>query len=526
VTLMRRALQEPPAKASQGEVLHRLGLAEVALGDRRGFDHLETALEATDSAPDRALIALELSRGLRMMAEHTRAVGPLARALSELAPDSPLAGRVEGELINISMFDPVLSPAAISRLARFREPDVLDRLEDPGILGDLALGSIGQGPNTAFIIALARRALAAIDPTQPDPSVLLFALRALACCDELDEARAGWDAFTENARARGQRNMIAFGCLFRAEVNLWAGSLADAEADALEATEAFMRWGGRPLEPVSMLIHAQVERGRVDEAERWLDAVAPPQLPALWDSAVLLCARSRLRTAQGRLDEAAADALDAGRIMGPYGAGEGRDAPTLLAWRSTAAVAMAAQGRRRDAQRLARAEVELARRLGARRAVGVALRAAALADTGEERIAGLAESATVLGASPARLEHARALVALGVALRQRGHRAEARERLRDALDRATSCGAAALAAEARDELRLAGARPRRDRSRGRDALTAGELRVARLAADGRTNREIAERLFLTTRTVETHLTHAYAKLGISSRAELSDLATT
>jgi DNA-binding CsgD family transcriptional regulator len=519
-TLMRRALREPPGGDWRGDVMRRLGLAQVALGDREGFTRLEAAIGASRTPVQRARIALQLSRSLRMAAEHRRAVGPLERALADLPADSPLAERVEGELINVSMFDPRVAAAASSRLERFRAQDVTAGIEAPSILANLALWSISSGPGTEPAVSFARRALAALDRREPDPSVLLFALRALACCDQLDEARTGWDAFVSWARDRGQQNMIAFGCLFRAEVNLWGGSLADAEADALEATEAFLRWGGRPLEPVSMLIHAQVERGRTDEAERWLDTVAPPELPALWDAAVLLCARSHLRLVQGRAEEASADALDAGRIMAPYGRGEGRDSPALLPWRSTAAVAMAACGRRSEAQALAGEEVELARRLGARRALGVALVVAALTTVGDERVRGLEESAGVLAGSPARLEYARAVYALGVALRQTGHRDRARERLREALDCAADCGGVTLASDARGELRLAGARPRRDRMSGRDALTAAELRVARLAAEGGTNREIAQRLFLTTRTVETHLTHAYAKLGIRSRAEL------
>jgi DNA-binding CsgD family transcriptional regulator len=92
--------------------------------------------------------------------------------------------------------------------------------------------------------------------------------------------------------------------------------------------------------------------------------------------------------------------------------------------------------------------------------------------------------------------------------------------LREGLDLAHGCGASALAARARQELVTAGARPRRDALRGRDALTPSELRTAQLAADGRTNREIAQALFVSLRTVETHLTHTYQKLGINSRERL------
>jgi DNA-binding CsgD family transcriptional regulator len=83
------------------------------------------------------------------------------------------------------------------------------------------------------------------------------------------------------------------------------------------------------------------------------------------------------------------------------------------------------------------------------------------------------------------------------------------------------CGAHVLAQSARDERHAAGARPRRDRLSGPEALTPSERRVARLAAEGKSNPEIAQELFLTRRTVETHLTHAYQKLGIGSREELT-----
>jgi DNA-binding CsgD family transcriptional regulator len=130
------------------------------------------------------------------------------------------------------------------------------------------------------------------------------------------------------------------------------------------------------------------------------------------------------------------------------------------------------------------------------------------------------ESVTVLAASPARVEHARAMCGLGMALRQARRRVEARGPLRKALDLALRCGGARIASQAREELVLAGARPRRDRISGRDALTAAELRVARLASQGNTNREIAEHLFLTVRTDETHLTRTYGKLDVTSRSQL------
>ena len=148
----------------------------------------------------------------------------------------------------------------------------------------------------------------------------------------------------------------------------------------------------------------------------------------------------------------------------------------------------------------------------------MALRGAGLVDRGDRGVELLEEAVEALAPSPARLEHARALVDLGAAQRRTGHRQAARERLAEGLDLAAACGAGPLAEYARAELAMAGARPRRDRVTGRDALTPSELRVARIAVTGKSNREIAEELWVTQKTVETHLSRAYRKLGIKTRA--------
>ena len=127
----------------------------------------------------------------------------------------------------------------------------------------------------------------------------------------------------------------------------------------------------------------------------------------------------------------------------------------------------------------------------------------------------------MLAGSPARLEHTRALVALGAALRRANRRADARDPLRRALEQADRGGMLRLARRAREELNAAGARPRRSALSGPGALTPAEHRVAELAARGHGNRAIAERLYVTPRTVETHLTHAFQKLDIRSRADLA-----
>jgi DNA-binding CsgD family transcriptional regulator len=106
-------------------------------------------------------------------------------------------------------------------------------------------------------------------------------------------------------------------------------------------------------------------------------------------------------------------------------------------------------------------------------------------------------------------------------LRRRGHRVESRKPLREGYELARRCHAAALAETARSELRASGIRLRREALTGADALTASERRIAEMAAAGASNAEIAQSLFLTVKTVEMHLTHAYGKLEISGRPELA-----
>jgi len=180
-------------------------------------------------------------------------------------------------------------------------------------------------------------------------------------------------------------------------------------------------------------------------------------------------------------------------------------------------------GDHEHARSLAEDELMLARQVNTPRALGVALRARGLVAASGDGLDQLSEAVSVLSGSSAVLEHARTQVDLAAALRRGGRRADARGLLYDALDQATRCGASALAERAGEELLAAGARPHRSRTSGPEALTPSERRVARLAADGRSNPEIAQALFLTRRTVETHLTHAYQKLGITTRDGLADV---
>jgi DNA-binding CsgD family transcriptional regulator len=194
--------------------------------------------------------------------------------------------------------------------------------------------------------------------------------------------------------------------------------------------------------------------------------------------------------------------------------------PALMAWQSAAALAAARLGNREQAIGLADEEVAAARRYGAPRALGAALRARGVVEGGAGSLAFLQEAADVLADSPALLERAHALVALGTALRRNGKRAASRDPLTQGLDLADRCGALMLSARAREELLAAGARPRRARVSGPESLTPSEHRVASMAAEGLTNREIAEALFVTRKAVEYHLGNVFRKLDVAKRGDL------
>jgi DNA-binding CsgD family transcriptional regulator len=180
---------------------------------------------------------------------------------------------------------------------------------------------------------------------------------------------------------------------------------------------------------------------------------------------------------------------------------------------------LAGIGEAAEAEAIAGEAVQRTREFGGKVALGVALRALAVARGGDLELLG--QAVAVLQGTGAQLEHAQALVEYGAALRRANHRNAAREPLQRGLRIADACGATALSTRGFEELAATGARPRRARLAGIDALTPSERRVAQLAADGLTNREIAQRLFITRKTVEKHLSNVYLKLEIGSRAAIA-----
>jgi DNA-binding CsgD family transcriptional regulator len=367
---------------------------------------------------------------------------------------------------------------------------------------------------------LALRALAdgrLLEDPGPESGAFWIAPFVLVNAYADDDAMRVSTEVMEWAKEHGSLPAFSMAAQLRANVWLRRGSLAEAEADAVSALQ-HPGLPGLPPFGYAALVSVLLARGKVTEAEEvFAHAPFEPGSSMPFISLRYPQTRARLRAAAQRPDAALDDLVTCGRIEGEWDI----RTPMVTTWRSDAAPLLVAVGRQDEALALAREEVERCRAFGAPGPLGAALRTLGLIEPGEAGIALLEEAVATLGPSSARLEHALALLELGAALRRAGRRAAARGPLRDALALARACGADVAAMRAHEELVTAGARPRRDPFESRNNLTASELRVARLAAEGTTNREIAQALFLTENTIETHLRSAFRKLDIHSRSQLS-----
>jgi DNA-binding CsgD family transcriptional regulator len=524
VAWLGRALVEPPAEANVAEVLFELGSAELRIGAPEAVDHLTAAVEVTREPTLLGTSARLLGLALTLSGDADRAVEAVESAIEVVEPhDRELALLLEGELAAHAQEASLerRAPAA-RRLERYADLDGAT----PGerlVLASIAFERARASESERDAVAALERALAGgrlLDEQVVDvtgPSCLL--LVSLLATDALDLADACLEEKIDDARAQASIPAVAFVLEFRGRASLRRGAVMDAAEDARAALELLVSGGiqlGRGF-ALALLIEALIEAGDVEAAERALRSSGfaddiPPGLPVN----DLLEARGLLRVAQGRPSEGLDDLVEFGRRDALWGGAN----PLASRWRSHASLALAAMGEGEPAREMALEDLERARRWGAASGIGVALRAAGLAAGGAASLDRLREAADVLERSPARLEHARALTDLGAALRRAKRRSEARNALRAGLALANRCGARALAERAGIELRAAGDRSSSPHEPGVQPLTVSERRVAELAAAGHSNPEIAQFLFVTRKTVETHLGHVYRKLGISGRGEL------
>ena len=524
VAYLRRALAEPPSPADAGEVLLELGSAELRLVMPEAADHLAAAVELVQEPARRATAVRELANALTRSGDADRSVAVIASAIEVVEPhDRELALLLEAELAAHARQANVEARApAARRLQRYSGLEGAT----PGerlVLASLAFERARASESASAAAAHIERALAGgrlLGEQELDvagPFYLLVV--SLLATDALDLADACLKQALADAQARASIPALAFVIGFRGRVSMRRGAVAQAEADARTALELLtthqIRLGAALA--LGLLIEALIEGGEPDAAERRLrGSELGDEIPPGRASNDLLEARGLLHLAQGRTHEGLDDLVEFGRRDELWGCAN----PLASRWRSRASLALAAMGDSERARQMAATDLERARRWGAASGVGVALRATALVEGGAASLDRLREAAGVLDGSPARLEHARALIDLGAALRRANRRAEARGVLQEGLDLAERCRARALAERARTEMRAAGGRSSDPDGSGVQQLTASERRVAELAAAGRSNPEIAQTLFVTRKTVETHLGHVYRKLDISGRGKL------
>jgi DNA-binding CsgD family transcriptional regulator len=519
VTYLRRALAEPPDPGARPALRLELGVAESRAGDPAALETLALTLTHRTDARARASAALELAQATEMVAaDPAAAAAVLDEATAELDGVEPdLALRVEAELIGNARIYPESRARARARLARLRERAFPPRPASVPLLANLALDALETGEPAEVVRELAEQALSGgWLLAEESPMLFSFAANSLTWSDHLELAARHWDEALAEGRRRGSLTLFVFASGWRAYLDYRRGRISEAEAEARGIWDLILAQWPYPMAIAyssAFLADILIERGRLGEAAVVVAEGDPDFSPFLWDT------RGRLRHLDGRFAEALDDFRSCARMLEGRG---GRDCPGIIPWRSGAALAHAALGEADQARTLVHEEVELARGQRSARALGIALRAAGLVEGGDRGSELLRESVSALDRSPALLERARALTDLGAALRRGGSRSHAREPLRRGLDLAHRCGATALAERARQELLATGARPRRPVLTGADALTPSERRVALLAAEGKTNRQIAQALFVSMRTVAVHLSHAYQKLGISGRNELAD----
>lgn len=520
---LTRALSEPPPPALRPEVLLELGSAELRLGMPNAVEHLAEAVAEIRSPALLTIAVRQFANALSMSGNPDAAIAVIESVIAVVEPENrELALILEAELAAKSQQAGRGARATVAmRLARHGDL----RGDTPGerlALASLAFERARASESESEAVLCIEPVLAGggLPRQQPDVVGPFYALViGLLATDALDLACRCIEQALADARARGSVPAMAFLTAHRGWFHLRRGEVALAQTDAQTALDLMtthdIRLGNRFA--LALLLETLMENGQLEAAEdalrsSGLGADVPPGLA----NNNLLQARGVLRIAQGGAQAGLDDLFEFDRRDRLWGAAN----PLASRWRSHACRALRMAGDDARARRMAAEDLERARRWGAASGIGVALQAAALVEGDAASMDRLNEAVRVLQHSPAKLECARALTDLGAAQRRANRRAEARGTLEQGLELARRCGAAALAERARIELRAAGGRSSDPTGSGVRLLTVSERRIAELAAKGHSNPQIAQILFVTRKTVETHLGHVYSKLDISGRAEL------
>jgi DNA-binding CsgD family transcriptional regulator/tetratricopeptide (TPR) repeat protein len=522
LTYLRRALMEPPVPQDIADLLARAASAAGSAADtealalaERGLRHAATPAQRLAAAREAAIIHIGEGR-------HEKATDLMADALApeDLPPELRMAG--EGLLLISATISAAARSKHRERLAGARALDDQLGADSPaglavvtGFEQALVGGEVDAGADRVERAIADGRLLTEVTPDSPFPYI---AGNTLIVAGRYGAAEQFVSAVIADAASRGSIRAFGLATAQRGLCRLRAGRLGAAMADAGAAIESVE--GSVPVQTLvasGALAGAQIAAGDLGAAAATLAAVPTSDIrPDTHVGAVVLEAFARLRLAQARWQATieACDACAAWEMQ--FGVQHGG----WITWRAFAAQAHAALGDTKTARALADEGVALARKYGVPRTLGLSLQGAGL--VARDGVPLLEEAVRVLTAGGVQAEAAAAQRDLGLAQIVAGDVDAARETLDAALMAAEVVGAVPVAQTARDALVSLGARPRRRSVAGADALTPAERRVAELAAAGQSNRDVAEGLFLTLKTVENHLTSVYRKLGIGSRAQLAD----
>lgn len=520
VPLLRRALGEPPAAAERPAVEAALGRTLVSLADPDAVAVLERALAGSPPGPGLAALAADLALALNYARRTEDAIGVLERACDRLHPDHPaLAEELEAVSLNYMVLMPGMRPRLRERLEQWGERRGASELAFRQRLAQRATQSLIAPAPAVDTIALAERALAGGVLLSADTGPAHNAAAVtLAYAGRPQTARARLQDFLAQARARNDTVKVGLALAIRGEVRRLEGDMLGAEIDIRTGLDLLPDAELGPPFMLRGLIESLVAQGRVADAEAQLrHGALTGKLPDLMPTPGLLLARASVRTAAGSVAQAVEDLLQAGEVAERLGLED----PVSVPWRLAAAEGLIALDDRRQAARLVDEQLERATRTRLSEAIGASLRVRGLLAGPRAGLPVLQEAADRLRGGFLALESARAHIDLGTALAE-SDRAGARAALQFGATLAEQLGATVLAARAVAGLITAGGRPRRAARSGAHSLTPGERRTARLAAEGMTNREIAERLVVSEKTVSSQLGSAFRKLAIRSRAQLPD----
>ena len=483
----------------------------------RARHHLEALVGEMPAGRERAEALLVLGEILAYDEGEVAAAAILDQALREASASRALQARIHLKIAaHLDLTGGVEHAEAGLALAR--------QVADPGLTGEALVQKLYVDFLTGHGLALelGEQALELEREARP-ARVLDRAAMALAVClkasDHFDEARYWFGQTLQAAREEGDESSLPDLLAHMSDLECWAGNWPAAERYAAESWEAGRQVEHRAWRSISCYVRALIDAhlGRADEARAEAEEGLSVAIAAqdAWNTMLVSGALGFAELTAGHLEQAEASLSRAVDLSNRVGLVE------PAAWRVRANHIEAVIG----LGDLDQAEMLLGRFEGCGRATGGAW---TLATAARCRGLLLAARGDLDGAAraltealqhhqdlPMPFELGRTLLVMGQVQRRAKRKRAAKEHLERALEIFESLPSLPWADRARGELSRLGLRPPAPL-----ALTATEERVASLAASGHTNRQVAQALFISPKTVEANLARVYRKLGISSRAEL------